>query len=271
MVALIAIGALPMLTSCEENEADELSPRQNNCLAVSDEGYTNINSSGMQDYFVSDPESLSEGETEGIKLMREEEKLAGDVYAKLYEAHNLRIFDNISASEQTHFEAMGTLIDYFGIEDPASSEAGVYNDSNLQALYDSLYSAGGESLVSGLKVGATVEEIDILDLKELIGQTNNEDITLVYKNLLRGSRNHLRAFNRQLERNGVEYSPQYLDKDAFEDIINSEMERGGSGDCVGNGTGNTKRNGNGNANGSGIGNQNKNGQGSGGNGNGQGK
>lgn len=263
LVALIAIGSLPMLTSCEENEANEVTPRQTSCLAVSEEGYTNINTSGMQDYFVSDPEGLSDEEIEGIKLMREEEKLAGDVYAKLYEVHSLKIFDNISASEQTHFEAVGSLIDYFGIEDPASSEAGVYNNSMFQALYDSLYSAGSESLVAGLKVGAAIEEIDILDLEELIDQTDNEDIIMVYENLLRGSRNHLRAFTRQLENNGVDYSPQYLSNEAFEAIVNSDMERGGFGACDGNG--NANRNGNANANG----NRNKNAQGSRGNGRGK--
>ncbi|MEF8983405.1 MAG: DUF2202 domain-containing protein [Bacteroidales bacterium] len=270
LIAALIIGGLSVFTSCQEDGTDEVSPQQTGWLAVSEEGYTNINTSCMQDSFVSDPEGLSEEETEGIKLMREEEKLAGDLYAKLYELHSLRIFDNISSSEQTHFEAVGTLIDYFGIDDPASSESGEYNNPELQALYDSLYTAGSESLVSGLQVGAAVEEIDILDLEELINQTNNEDIILVFENLLRGSRNHLRAFNRQLERNGVDYSPRYLEKDAFEAIINSEMERGGSGDCVGNGTGNRNRNGNGNAKGDGNRNQNKNGQDSGRNGNGQG-
>jgi len=268
LIAALIIGGLSVFTSCQEDGTDEVSPQQTGWLAVSKEGYTNINTSCMQDSFVSDPDGLSEEETEGIKLMREEEKLAGDLYAKLYELHSLRIFYNISSSEQTHFEAVGTLIDYFGIDDPASSESGEYNNPELQALYDSLYTAGSESLVSGLQVGAAVEEIDILDLEELIEQTNNEDIILVFDNLLRGSRNHLRAFNRQLERNGVDYSPRYLEKDAFEAIINSEMERGGSGDCVGNGTGNRNRNGNGNAKGDGNRNQNKNGQGSGRNGQG---
>jgi hypothetical protein len=268
LIAALIIGGLSVFTSCQEDGTDEVSPQQTGWLAVSEEGYTNINTSCMQDSFVSDPDGLSEEETEGIKLMREEEKLAGDLYAKLYELHSLRIFYNISSSEQTHFEAVGTLIDYFGIDDPASSESGEYNNPELQALYDSLYTAGSESLVLGLQVGAAVEEIDILDLEELIEQTNNEDIILVFENLLRGSRNHLRAFNRQLERNGVDYSPRYLEKDAFEAIVNSEMERGGSGDCVGNGTGNRNRNGNGNAKGDGNRNQNKNGQGSGRNGQG---
>lgn len=268
LIAALIIGGLSVFTSCQEDGTDEVSPQQTGWLAVSKEGYTNINTSCMQDSFVSDPDGLSEEETEGIKLMREEEKLAGDLYAKLYELHSLRIFYNISSSEQTHFEAVGTLIDYFGIDDPASSESGEYNNPELQALYDSLYTAGSESLVSGLQVGAAVEEIDILDLEELIEQTNNEDIILVFDNFLRGSRNHLRAFNRQLERNGVDYSPRYLEKDAFEAIVNSEMERGGSGDCVGNGTGNRNRNGNGNAKGDGNRNQNKDGQGSGRNGQG---
>ena len=39
----------------------------------------------------------------------------------------------------------------------------------------------------------TIEEIDILDLEERIAQTDKAEIQLVYENLAKGSRNHLRA------------------------------------------------------------------------------
>ena len=65
LVALIALGSLPILTSCEENKADEVSPKQINCLDVSEEGYTNINTSAMQDYFVTDIERGGSGNCVG--------------------------------------------------------------------------------------------------------------------------------------------------------------------------------------------------------------
>jgi len=53
-------------------------------------------------------------------------------------------------------------------------------------LYDQL-------VADALRVGAAVEEIDILDLEERIAQTDKAEIQLVYENLAKGSRNHLRA------------------------------------------------------------------------------
>jgi hypothetical protein len=68
-----------------------------------------------------------------------------------------------------------------------------------------------------------IEEIDILDIqKELDENVNNEDIAFVYENLMRGSRNHLRAFVKNLQRQGVSYTPQYLDESVINEIISGE-------------------------------------------------
>ena len=58
---------------------------------------------------------------------------------------------------------------------------------------------------------------------------DNKDINWVYDNLMRGSRNHLRAFVRNIKAHGEEYLPQYLDQEKFEEIINSDMEKGKEG------------------------------------------
>ncbi len=54
---------------------------------------------------------------------------------------------------------------------------------------------------------------EILDLKKHLAKTDNEDVKLVYENLMKGSMNHLRAFMRNLEKYGVTYEPQYLSAD----------------------------------------------------------
>ncbi|MBS3806158.1 MAG: DUF2202 domain-containing protein [Bacteroidales bacterium] len=253
LLAVIGLGLFTGLSSCEKSANEVNEQAQAGFFLVNNEGLTDIVASGISDYFVTDSGSLTESEKEGLKLMREEEKLARDVYEQLSYQHDLPIFGNISNSEATHFEAVGKLLDYFAIEDPAMEEAGSFNNSELQSLYDSLVTKGNESLIAALEVGATVEEIDILDLGSLIQETGNEDIVMVYENLLRGSRNHLRAFNRLLERNGVDYSPAYLDEESFDAIVSSEMERGGYGGCYANGNGNKNGNRNGKGNGQGSG------------------
>jgi hypothetical protein len=173
--------------------------------------------------------TLSDPEVEGLLYMREEEKLARDVYLTLYEKWGLPIFQNITNSEQAHMDAVKTLLDQYGIEDPAAgNDVGVFANPALQELYDQLIQQGSQSVVDALHVGATIEEIDILDLGERIAQTDKADIRRVYENLMKGSRNHLRAFASNLERRaGETYQPQYLGQTAYESIVNtSERGRG---------------------------------------------
>ncbi len=171
--------------------------------------------------------SLSEDEAEGLAFMREEEKLAHDVYVTLYEKWGLPVFKNIAASEQQHTAAVKALLDRYGMEDPAAGNAvGVFTDPTLQSLYDQLVAQGGLSVADALKVGAAIEEIDILDLKERIAQTDKADIVRVYTNLLKGSENHLRAFVSNLKARGETYEPQYLSQAAYDEMIGSPNASG---------------------------------------------
>ena len=63
---------------------------------------------------------LSTEEINGILFMREEEKLARDVYAKLYEIHGLPVFRHLSMSQQTHMDALAELIEKYGLKDPVA-------------------------------------------------------------------------------------------------------------------------------------------------------
>ena len=85
---------------------------------------------------------------------------------------------------------------------------------------------GSGSLLAALKVGATIEDLDIYDLERLMSETDKVDIITVYENLQKGSRNHLRAFTKQIERNGGTYEAQYIGDAEYEDIISSSQERG---------------------------------------------
>ncbi len=156
---------------------------------------------------------LSEVEADGLSFMREEEKLARDIFLMLYEQWGIRIFQNIAGAEETHMSAVADLLDRYGLPDPAADTAvGVFTNPELQALYDQLKEEGSQSLADALRVGALVEEVDIIDLETYIAQTDNEDVLLVYQNLLKGSYNHLRSFTSTLERQtGEIYQLQLLE------------------------------------------------------------
>lgn len=174
---------------------------------------------------------LTVDEIADILFMREEEKLARDVYLVLYELWGIPIFQNIAASEQAHMDAMLGLINTYGLTDPVgSNEAGLFTEPTLQALYAELIDAGSQSAADALLVGAAVEEIDILDLQGSLAQTHKEDIVAVYHNLLAGSENHLRAFVSSWERQtGEVYQPQHLDENEYADIMGGVQGSNGQG------------------------------------------
>jgi hypothetical protein len=181
-------------------------------------------------------ESLSETELQGLRYMREEEKLARDVYSTLYDQWSLPIFANIAQSEQTHTEAVRDLLEKYQIADPVTDDSiGVFTNPDLQQLYTDLTASGATSVEEALRVGALIEDLDLFDLAQEIKNTNNQDIVLVYQNLMRGSRNHMRSFISQLDARGESYTPQHISQSEFDEIVASDKERGG---------GQTSRNGN---------------------------
>ena len=173
---------------------------------------------------------LKQGEIDALAYMAEEEKLARDVYRYLYEQWNLNIFDNITASEQHHMDSVKDLLDRYELKDVTTNPAGVFENSDLQALYNQLTTQGSKSLEDALLVGGAIEEIDILDLQERIELTDQEDIQLVFKSLLNGSYNHLNAFTSNYSRqSGGTYQPQYMTQEAYQAIISSSSGGNGQG------------------------------------------
>jgi hypothetical protein len=170
---------------------------------------------------------LSSDVAEGLIFMREEEKLARDVYLYFYEKYNIPIFKNISKSESVHMKALKFLLDKYELEDPVIDDAiGQFQNKELANLFNQLTKAGDVSLVEALKIGLTIEDLDIRDLMGYETSITNEDVIYVYDRLTRGSRNHLRAYNRLTLRNGGTYEAQFITQELFDEIINSPHERG---------------------------------------------
>jgi hypothetical protein len=161
---------------------------------------------------------LTRAEVDGLLFIIEEEKLAGDVYSALDEKWDMRVFENIGRAELTHQTTIKRLLDRYSLPDPRMGK-GEFANETLQDLYNDLVAQGSTSVSDALMAGAAIEEIDILDLEEYMAQTDKEDILLVYANLLRGSENHLRAFVNNLERQRVQYTPQYLSLEEYRSIM----------------------------------------------------
>lgn len=138
--------------------------------------------------------TLTDAQEAALLHLAEEEKLAHDLYVLAYETHGLRIFDNIAGAETRHESAMVRLLALYGLPDPTDdSQPGVYQDADLQALYDTLSARVVKSQTAALRVGKKIERLDIRDLKSAM-RGAPPDVERVLGSLLRGSRNHLRAF-----------------------------------------------------------------------------
>jgi hypothetical protein len=198
-------------------------------LVVDAEGVSTFDSTVLGTTLTALPsETLSPAEQATLVYMREEEKLAHDVYVHLATlwGGSVKSFANIATSEATHTEAVRQLLLRYNLADPAASlGAGQFQNPTLQALYTQLVAAGAPALVEALKVGAAIEEIDMVDIQAALVNVDNQDIRLVYENLLKGSRNHLRAFVKALLQQGVTYVPQYMNPADYLAIINTPIER----------------------------------------------
>lgn len=170
---------------------------------------------------------LSAADAAALLFMREEERLALDVYDVLAETWGLPVFSNIAGAEATHTDAVRVLLERYDLDDPVPSrDAGEFSNAELQAAYDEFVALGTRSLEDALRVGAMIEELDIADLRAR--PADAPDVAQVFDNLERGSRNHLRAFVGQLDQRGFDHTATHLTQAEVDEILSGDVERGGA-------------------------------------------
>jgi hypothetical protein len=170
---------------------------------------------------------LTNIEVSDLQFMREEEKLARDVYLTMDQhwGDRTQVFARIALSEESHTSTVDYLLDKFGVVDPVVNDTiGVFTNEELQALYDELVAKGKNSFIDALFVGGLIEEKDMRDILAAINQTDERAIILAYSNLLDGSKSHLKAFVSVIEAQGLTYEAQVLDAEEVELILNDESQ-----------------------------------------------
>jgi hypothetical protein len=167
--------------------------------------------------------TLTTEEKNDLLFMREEEKLARDVYLTLHDIWGTPVFANIATSEQQHMDAILKLLKTYDLPDPAAGKlVGEFVNTELQALYDALIARGKKSALEALMVGGVIEETDIEDLNAAMETSRLSNIDKVYQNLLDGSYNHLRAFASNIESlTGLPYVAQVVSQDVVDSILES--------------------------------------------------
>jgi hypothetical protein len=200
---VILILALPSLLACNEDNVNEDNTVSDNSIVS---------------------QTLTDSDKEALLFMLEEEKLARDTYIYLNDLWSVNQFANIKNSEQTHMDAVENLLIQNNIA-YSILPVGEFADQNLQNFYNQFVADGAISLSIALQIGATIEDLDIVDLEDYMDLTTNTDLISVFEGLQCGSRNHLRSFISAIENNGDIYSPQFLSEDAYNAILNASHER----------------------------------------------
>jgi hypothetical protein len=172
-------------------------------------------------------EHLGDREARDLRYLLEEEKLARDVYLTVHERWELTVFHRIAGMERSHMAWARALVYRYELEDPIGNNGlGVFSHWRLQELYEELSALAAGSVERALLVAVAIEEMDIRDLREALERSNNDDLDMLYRNLLRGSRNHLRVFGRLLAQRGVVFDPAYMSLEKYQELVQSPLEGG---------------------------------------------
>lgn len=166
---------------------------------------------------------LSESERQTLLFIREEEKLAHDVYTYAFEKYGVNVFQNIANSESNHVLSVLKIMDSYQISDPllGSITIGEFTNPTLVDLYSVLIDRVDISLDESFIVGLLIEDLDINDLENAISETDKLNISTLYSNLECGSKNHMRAFYDQANAAGITYTPEFISQSEYSSIVNS--------------------------------------------------
>jgi hypothetical protein len=171
-------------------------------------------------------QELGQAEKEGLFQLLGQEKLLGDVYAKLYEKWQQPEFKSLPSGENRHAGGVLALLKKYQLTDPnADKAAGVFADATLMQQYQELVTKGSTSLVEAMTVLASLEEQDAVALEKAIAATDNFDVQFVYRQLAKGSRNHLRDLVGLLRGKGATYQPVSYGATEFQQILDTPKEK----------------------------------------------
>ncbi|NTV17903.1 MAG: DUF2202 domain-containing protein [Bacteroidales bacterium] len=227
---LLAICAISLsLASCTKEtnpNTPELlvSATPSDIIEVKSDGATTFALAGVTPAFDSTAD-LTADEIEFIYAVREDEKVARDLYFSFFGTFGLKPFENIGKAEDNHIKATEKLFDYYEIDYPALSENGKFENAIRQKLFDSLLLKGTPEL-EAFKVMAMLEESNIVEYGEVLKTIANPNIKIVIENLARASANHFKAAIRQITALGGTYTPALMTQEQYKAVIAIGFEKG---------------------------------------------
>lgn len=225
VISSLMVASIVLASSCQKDAMNTANPQYASVLDVQADGTSTVVEVNLKSAFI-ETAVLTDSELASLLKMKEEEKLARDVYEVLYQKWGSQLFSNITVAENNHLNAIVLLLENYGATETTVGEAGKFTNAEVQTLYNKLVASGTVSIEEAYKTGSLIEEMDIKDMTVALSGTTNENVIMVFENLYRGSRNHLRAFSRQLISFGIVFTPVYISQSDYDLIVNSTMEKG---------------------------------------------
>jgi len=188
---------------------------------------------------------LDYNEETHLVFMREEEKLARDVYTRLGMIYpDSAVFGKIDDSEQRHTDAVKEMLTGYAVEDPSTNDnTGVFTGADYGDYFTEKYvylvDKASVSELDALYVGAFIEELDMHDIHRCpsviveqdngvdseaecgLDYTDQPDIITLYESLIEGSESHLQGYVRAIEAiigKGA-YTAQVLTQEEVDEIL----------------------------------------------------
>ena len=154
---------------------------------------------------------------DSLTYMKDEERLASDLYLNLYNYYKnysdleIKQLNNIATNtENDQISIIKSLVKRYDLNSSEPQDVnisrGVYENQVIQDLYDKFYAIGQNSQEEALKVGCMVEVTDINDLDKYISlakESNATDIETAFKALRDGSYHNYWTFDQTLKNLGV--------------------------------------------------------------------
>ncbi len=165
-------------------------------------------------------QDLSQSEKEVLNNIRQLEKLAHDVNFTLYTKWNIPAFLRKASAAELKTQCVKQLISKYDLQDPVNdNQIGKFSDNNLTGQYNSLVTTGSKSLNDAFIVSSQLQELLIYNLKKDSTKVDNDDIKLVLNNLEKSAEREFAMSVRRLEKFGITYTPKYLSKQDFNQIM----------------------------------------------------
>lgn len=166
----------------------------------------------------------SPDEQETLRFLLEQRRLVRDIYRHLHGAWEIPAFADLAGAEQRGIGELQRLHRQLRLRHlPADGEPGIFADPALGQLYRRLLTQGLFDIREALELGALIEEMSIIDLRDAIDESRSHRLDQIYIALLGNAYAHLRAIHRQLARSGVDYQPRLLPREGLEAILNNAL------------------------------------------------